>query len=138
SVIVTIDTDGPPVLLATPFATDLDHELPLTAGEQTNVQLVVANQGIDCETSENSYDFLLHFLTARTGIPRTLVKPTPGMNMPLPAATHVTFNAALARLSTIDYPNHFRGKCFATAKFLESPHQQVLVTSVACSDTRYP
>jgi len=47
------------------------------------VELLVANQGMDCDTQENSYDFLLHYLTNRTGIPRRLIASPPGMDRTL-------------------------------------------------------
>jgi hypothetical protein len=82
-VTATIETDGAPELLATPFFGGTPLRIPLTALGQDpdeTVELLVANQGMDCETQENHFDFLLHYLTSRTGIPRRLTQPTPGMH----------------------------------------------------------
>ena len=62
-VTATIETDGAPELLATPFFGGTPLRIPLTALGQDpdeTVELLVANQGMDCETQENHFDFLLH------------------------------------------------------------------------------
>jgi hypothetical protein len=132
AVVVNVETDGPPILLATPFDESIaPQQIPL------GNDLLVANQGMDCHTTENHLDFLLHYLTARAGIPRKLTQPTPGMTT-LASFTRVTLDAALLNLSTLDFPNHFHGPCFEFTDLFEKIKPRELVLSLACSDTRYP
>jgi len=136
--VVTITTDGPPLLRATPFAGGKSYDFPLlhTTGEP--LRLWVANQGMDCDTEENNYDFLLHFLTAQMGIPRVLLLNPPGLIRP-ETFSQQTLNAAADVLKNIEYPVHFDSPCFQLQVPEEpSPFIQILITSPACSNATYP
>jgi hypothetical protein len=118
-VIVKIETVGPPVLKVTPFGSDrqavsfvLDEKAPL----------VIANSSLSCKDGDGKYDFLLHYLTSRAGLPRSLSQALPGMNSEHGCADPVK---ALQKLIDAGYPEHI-------------PNPQVSHLSAACSDSRYP
>jgi len=133
-VVATIETLGAPELLVTTFADGQPNRFPLTNDPDGVVDLWVANQGMDCDTPMNSFDFLLHYLTARTGIPRRLRQPTPGMATPVGVVSHEVFNAGADTLKTLDYPNRFDAPCFS----LEKIQNPIYITSIACANSQYP
>lgn len=154
-VTATIETDGPPELLATPFFRGAPHRISLVAGGQdpdAPVELVVANQGMDCETQENSYDFLLHYLTNRTGIPRRLIAQPPGIDPTLTPFTQPILNDAANVLKTFDFPANFNSPCLqleglfmlrrsyrkGEGFWVQRTTGEVLIVSVACSNSGYP
>lgn len=76
SVVVTLNTDGPPRL-----AVQLPDGTTQTIQFETDlVRLGAGNTGELCDSDTAAYDFLLNYLTAEGGIPRRLIRPTPGMN----------------------------------------------------------
>ncbi|HYI12091.1 MAG TPA: hypothetical protein VEK57_23765 [Thermoanaerobaculia bacterium] len=134
SVIATIATDGLPELLVTPFSTagTAAHRIVLNVDEEEKALLIVANQGIDCQVErENNFDFLLHYITSRTGIPRVLDRPTPGLTQTPASFTPLDLDTALVQLQTFALATRFSGPCFT----LDGVRWD---TSAACSDTRYP
>jgi len=133
-VVATIQTDGAPALLVTTFADGHPHRFDLATDPDAEVRLWVANQGMDCDTPMNSFDFLLHYLTNRTGIPRHLKQPTPGMATPVDVVSHEVFDAGADKLKTLDYPNRFDVPCFSLAKIAGA----IDITSVACANSQYP
>jgi hypothetical protein len=129
-VVITIETDGAPVLQVTPFTTPA-QTFPVEYG-QPELDLLVANHGIDCKVlKESNFDFLLHYLTAAEGIPRALTRPTPGLSAHPGPFTLQELNDGLQKLQTLNFPNWFTNSCF---------NEDLLTwdTSAACSDTRYP
>lgn len=136
-VVVTIDTDGPPILRATPFFGGTVHEFPLTADDTTPVNFWVANQGMDCETEQNNFDFVLHYLTERSGIPRDFTQMPPGLvTSPLGLVPHQTFDLQADLLKTLDYPAHFDAPCFQLQP--DPIRGWRLLLSAACSNSTYP
>lgn len=81
TVTATILTDGAPALHVTPFfnSPQILHRLQLADDPEANVHLQVHNFSALCEHVDSNFDFLLHYLTAKGGIPRVLTKPTPGL-----------------------------------------------------------
>jgi hypothetical protein len=138
-VVVAIETDGPPVLRATPFFGGTAHEFPLLAGSDSpeSVSLWVANQGMDCHTEENNYDFVLHYLTGRSGIPRDFTQMPFGLETgPLGLVPHQTFDQEADLLKTLDYPASLDTSCFQLQT--DPVLGTMLITSAACSNSTYP
>jgi hypothetical protein len=125
-VVIEIETDGPPQLSVTPFRnTARPTTLMLDSDE-----LLVANLEIDRQDDDPPFDYLLHYLTERTGIPTRLTKPTPGMGLTPPSSTQESVAKAL----------HGLARVVASGK----PTAQQLATirpedvGPSCADTRYP
>jgi hypothetical protein len=88
---IEMQTDGPPELLATPLDPWVGPRGPaacrvsLGAAEDPlrPITLIVRNVELIAEKLADeqwgSFDFLLHYLTARGGIPDWIARPTPGM-----------------------------------------------------------
>jgi hypothetical protein len=87
---IEMTTDGPPELLVTTLApwtgtSNRSHRLSLAreGGEPREITLVVNNvelwQERPAEELSGAFDFLLHYLTARGGIPQSIKCATPGM-----------------------------------------------------------
>lgn len=137
----TITTDGPPKLLATPFfpaSAAPPVSLITLTGTGDVVDLAVANFGIDCDSEDDKFDFLLHYLTAKGGIPRRLSQPVPGMPPAPQEFSQTQIDLALARVSQIDFPHHFESPCFGNFAELMAVTGAIGDITVACSDTRYP
>jgi hypothetical protein len=124
-----IATDGPPLLQVTPLEATTQPVKPQTF--QLNVDapstLIVGNVGDWCIGGMGQYDFLLHYLTARSGIPREISSALPGMDTPSPC-TEGEMRAALMEIveAMISRPGT---KNLAT-EFMD--------LSASCSDSRYP
>jgi hypothetical protein len=138
-VVVTIETAGPPILRATPFFGGTPHDFPLLAPNDPaeSVNLWVANQGMDCDSEENNFDFVLHFLTGRSGIPQNFTRMPFGLVTPnLSLVPQPTFDALADSLKTLDYPARFDTPCF---QLQDDPvFGTVLIVSAACSNSTYP
>lgn len=127
-----IETDGPPVLRVTPMSPDeltvptvaftLESPLPELS------TLLIGNVSPFC-LDGCDFDFLAHYLTHVSGIPRALTLPAPGMpGWPGPGAG--TGNSpdpveALIKLIELGYPGKLK-------------FQDLFETSASCSDSRYP
>jgi len=78
-----VTTAGPPLLRITPLMIK-DQPLPTTVIPLTSdpaplhSELIIANSASSCIGAE--YDFLLHYLTSASGLPRALKKPLPGFS----------------------------------------------------------
>jgi len=154
--VASIETDGPPELLATPFFGGSPHRFSLLGpgdDPEAPVGLWVANQGMDCFTPESGFDFLLHYLTNRTGIPRRLTRRTPGMSRDPKPFSQAELVEGAAALTTFDFPRTFdTSPCFTLdgVRLMRTSHQPgggylietstgaVLIVSVACSNSQYP
>jgi hypothetical protein len=87
-VVITVTTDGPPELLVSPLISlggpGQSRRIPLGTDDSPDVTLRVRNveeviEGIFAAEDHGDFDFLLHYLTARGGIPELIKKKTPGM-----------------------------------------------------------
>jgi hypothetical protein len=109
---ITVETDGYPWLLVTPL-NDAPGARPFTKldlvkkpdGEASkHVTLLVNNletapeEGAD--QSSGDFDFLFHYLTARGGIPKRIIQPTPALLEPK-SATADEMAAALKALAAL-------------------------------------
>jgi hypothetical protein len=79
---VRVTTSGPPQLRVAPLAIkDLPRDvqtIPLTTDpNQLHSTMVVGNSGLSCGSAD--FDFILHYLTSASGIPRAVTEPLPGM-----------------------------------------------------------
>jgi hypothetical protein len=131
---VEINTDGPPELLVTPLSSSTSSitAASLVLGDEPEVTLIVKNlEAADRERKLDhqggAFDFLLHYLTATGGIPRTIQSVTPGMrHQNLVSATREDLARALEGMGDI----------------LRHPTRRVLVhpeeVTPSCSDSRYP
>lgn len=130
-VVARIETAGAPELLVTSFQGGAEHRIRL--GDDSAVDFWVANQGMDCDAPDN-LDFILHYVTARGGIPRRLKHATPGMGTPPEGfVPWPTWDAGIDKLKTLDYPNRFDAFCFELDTIRDSH-----ITSIACANSQYP
>jgi len=103
---ITVETNGYPWLLVTPL--DQTPGTPpftkLDLGRQKHVLLQVNNleakKDESADQDEGQFDFLFHYLTARGGIPKHIVTPTPGLDNPKSATPKQIANA-LRRLASL-------------------------------------
>ncbi len=140
---IAMKTDGPPELLVTPLAQWSDQQrcqetYRTSLGESTDrespVTLKVRNvefaREFPAEEAFGSFDFLLHYLTARGGIPQSIATATPGMlqdrksvNAERMAQALTELAATVAHASTRDGKRDLLG-------------EQVLTSS--CAASQYP
>jgi hypothetical protein len=141
--IVQVRTDGPPLLLVTalgaPNASTAprSYTLPLPLAEgATEVTLTVSNLEAAIEEDANidfeggAFDFLLHYLTARGGIPQNIRTVTPGL-LPtqLVSASPEDLTSALNALaSLIGPPDPASRRRLITAD----------EATPSCADSQYP
>jgi hypothetical protein len=131
---VEITTDGPPELLVTPLASSTS---PITAarlplGDEPEVTLMVKNLEVadrerKLDHQGGAFDFLLHYLTATGGLPRSFKSLTPGMGPNnLISATREDLARALTGMGDI----------------LRKPSPRALIhpddLTPSCSDSQYP
>jgi hypothetical protein len=125
-VLIVVETDGPPVLEVTPFAPGARPTLLTLDAEE----LLVANLEVDRADDDPHFDYLLHYLTARTGIPTLLSQPTPGMGLTPPSHTQETVSRAMAGLARV------------IASGRPSPEELAGIrpndVTPSCADSRYP
>ena len=138
-VTATFETREEPELLVTPFLssqtpedTPVRNRIALGSGD---VHLHVTNLGIQCLEGDQRFDFLLHYLTGKQGIPRVLTSPPPGMiEVEGPTIGREQLAAALAAMPELDTPR--------SAELAERALQRKLTviddTSPACSNSGYP
>jgi len=120
-------TNGPPMLRVTPLATT-DQPVPEAVIPLTNdppalhTVLTVGNSGVSC--IDERFDFLLHYLTSETGLPRALTQPLPGM------------------INTLDPVEPDVKKILKTLEELIKskfrPNIEDIDLQASCSDSRYP
>lgn len=139
---IRMRTDGPPELLVTPLAQWSElapeaHRVPL--GESTDdaspVTLKVRNvelaRELPADESFGKFDFLLHYLTARGGIPASIVKPTPGMGDHPEPVTPERMATALRELA-----NNVLAAASIEDTKRDLLHERFLTAS--CAPTQYP
>jgi hypothetical protein len=125
-IVIEMQTDGPPMLSITPFRSTA----PATNLTLDSDELLVANLEIDRQDDDPPFDYLLHYLTERTGIPTRLAHPTPGMGLTPPSSTQESVAKAL----------HGLARVVASGK--PTPQQLASINpndiGPSCADTRYP
>jgi hypothetical protein len=143
SVSIKMLTDGPPQLMVMPIqplaagtppqlltlTPDPPPDPPLDPPGVPTVTLTVANLELNSgETNDPQFDYLLHYLTAKAGIPRVIAKMTPGMTDPR------SQNAAEFAQGIIGFANIISPPALlaAIAKI------NVEDVTPSCSDSRYP
>ncbi|MCU1231994.1 MAG: hypothetical protein JWO97_4878 [Acidobacteria bacterium] len=121
---IAIQTDGKPKLGLTPF------DSTTTVAIEIEDTLTVGNVDFDSNNEDGPFDFLLHYLAAERGIPRTLSFPTPGMGAKPPRKTPCEIADALRA---------FAG-CMETGSPSFNQMRRITpdVHFESCSDTRYP
>jgi hypothetical protein len=137
---IKVSTEGPPELLVSPLLSPgkpaISYRLPLAReGEPPDVTLFVKNLEAvlerPSEEQSGEFDYLLHFLTARGGIPETVVRPTPGMPKTPRSATKERFAHALHQLGDLLLPPP-----------AGAPSKRTLLGDLdvtpSCSDSGYP
>ncbi len=137
-----LETDGPPELLVTPLRPNgpaRSHRLRLCAEDAPReVVLQVRNLEEDSERPAANdlevYDYLLHFLTARGGIPTAIDRPTPGMPPQLRSATAEEIGRALTMLGSV---LEARISDVPSAALRRIPILEDDLTP-SCSDSQYP
>lgn len=143
-VFIKVRTDGPPKLLVSPLqsGTRQSYRLDLTKdGDPADITLVVRNLEVPqerrAEEHQGEFDYLLHYLTARGGIPQTIVSATPGM-IDLRSATPEQIGLALVRLGDVLLADRSPGVFSEDA----APGKRRLLpqgdVTPACSDSNYP
>lgn len=143
---VLVETEGPPLLRISPMTPD-DQTLPsiaFTLGDRAVVgpqpPLLIGNVSPFC-LDGCDFDFLLHYLTEVSGLPRVLTSPAPGM--PGGLQTCPTALEAVARKH--DHPDPVE----SLKKLIEFGWPSKLLleelllledfeTTASCSDSRYP
>jgi hypothetical protein len=152
SVVATILTEGLPELEVKPLAGGAPRTIPLDVDDTGVAYLLLGNNGIDCERQEpeQQFDFLLHYLTAKTGLPTALLEPTPGMGNTPQSFTQERLQQSLPSLARLRFPERYEGRCFGELTVGEFAAVETAAhaasrlpstdydTSPACSDTRYP
>ncbi len=123
---IDIETDGPPVLLLTPFDQKI-QPAKITLDTDT---LFIANLELESSEDDPHFDYLLHYLTARAGIPSRILKPTPGMGLNPPLLTEESVARALRELTSV----------IAAGRPSDEQLARILPGDIgpACSDSRYP
>lgn len=137
---VKIETDGPPMLLVTPFGGAGSSVEPILYPIPSGYDLTVANIDVDPYDDDKPYDFLLHYLTSNRGIPQLLsgAKPEvlPGLWVDKTGALPRTSHPVIAERLTL--------LAVTIATGIPTPEQMIgmgkatMVLGVSCSDSQYP
>ena len=141
--VVRMTTDGPPQLLVTPLASSNSAPksflLPLLSDSDTTETTLFVNnleaapeERAHIDQSAGAFDFLLHYLTARGGIPQVIESVTPGMTgQSLTSATADELAQVLTELAELlvanPVPRGARRKLIGKDELTPS-----------CSDSQYP
>lgn len=145
--VITMTTDGPPVLLVSPLIPAANaspdqgaksYRINLASdSDPTDLTLHVRNVETLAEVSDEQaaggYDYLLHYLTARGGIPQTIATGTPGMPATPVSATAKQIACSMKGLADLLSPT----TSGPAAAFTKPVIAEVLVTP-SCSDSQYP
>ena len=150
-VLIKVQTEGPPALLVSSLLTSAvtrtpgkSFLIPLTKKDE-DLTLIVKNLEADpqeepAEEDFGAYDYLLHYLTARGGIPQTIQATAegnllPGMPNPLSNANPKAIGNALIQLGKVLDPG---GATDNTRKRQRLRLIGQMDTTPACSDSAYP
>jgi hypothetical protein len=128
---IDITTDGDPQLRVTPFfsgQTVAEAVTKTLVSQDDACELRVRNMEVNRQAEDPPYDFLLHYLTARRGIPRVLDAATPGMgNQPLTASKERVHQMLLDLAEIVA-----SGGASTVPEIVEED------LTPSCSDSRYP
>lgn len=140
-------TGRPPELRVTPLlplqTSDPQPEpIVLGDGADSEVQLVVANMSDDCHRigDQKVYDYLLHYITARGGIPRILKTNTPGLLDPQ-SMTKPELTAVLGQMEFTHVPDGVKPLPplpQTAGSLLACGLDDLQITSASCSNSGYP
>lgn len=128
-VVIEMETDGPPQLQVTPLRCGAKNAPRATVTLDTD-ELWVANVEIDKRDDDAPFDYLLHYLTERAGIPRRLMKDTPGMGPAPPSQDAGEIANALNGLAGVIASGGPTAAQLARIR----PDD----TTASCADSRYP
>ncbi|HEY6213302.1 MAG TPA: hypothetical protein VIW45_13515 [Vicinamibacterales bacterium] len=122
--LITMKTDGPPLLQITPLARSNDASQPWFVDVPVSDQLYVSNANGDC-VDEGRFDFLWHFLTDQASLPLQLTKPLPGFDAKEcdPAKLAESYRKLLSTGGVPDMP---------------ASDLAIIETSASCSNSQYP
>lgn len=135
-VVLEVETEGPPQLLITPLAPAPGSEPPKSHlrhlhGDTLGVRNLEPLATLGDEEQEGSFDYLLHYLTARGGIPQSIVAKTPGMPTgPLQSVAPEKIGQSLEKLGSLLAPMYA-----ASARPLLATPDDV---TQSCADSHYP
>jgi hypothetical protein len=132
---VTVQTDGDPVLRVTPMGIGGRGAKPVDIPLPSASDLYVANRDLAWPEREAPFDFLLHFLTSAEGIPQRLTRAPHGFPETLDEAPPIwVYTKHLWMLLRTGWPGlkaDIKPENFNDLKAL-------LATSPTCSDSQYP
>ncbi|MEA2328989.1 MAG: hypothetical protein QOE68_3948 [Thermoanaerobaculia bacterium] len=126
-VMIEIKTDGPPILSVDSLRPGLWEVLRFTL--DNDAKLTVANLELERRDDAPSFDYLLHYLTNRHGIPVTITQLTPGMKTGC-SKTKKEFAAALCGLG--EYIGEYPKKNEQLEKAVG------MDVTASCADSRFP
>jgi hypothetical protein len=127
TVLITMETEGAPVLGVTPFALDGSSVKEQSITLESN-ELTIANSDIETQNEDKTFDFLLHYLAAEEGLPLVLRQATPGMgDVPKGQSWHDMADALRGLACVVEH--HGPGGSESTPP---------RVMNASCSDSRYP
>jgi hypothetical protein len=150
-ILIKVETDGPPQLLVTPLTSST---IPLGTGAGSKLikvtpapnggddfVMVVNNlepdPGGDFDFVKGAFDYLLHYLTAKGGIPEVLSARPPGLTFmdTLPSATLKDIGDAMVKMGTALGGTESN---FVEGAYLPRPRLSFGTSSPACADSIYP
>ncbi len=146
--VVTIQTRGVPELLVTPLRQSKTSRSYLRGARdhgqspEVPVELQIRNLETLAETivadDDSSFDYLLHYLTARGGIPSAIAAKLPGMKPPLASATAQDIQDAML-LSGFSVSGFLLGTAPANPDAeIRRGHIRPREFTPSCSDSQYP
>jgi hypothetical protein len=122
--VITMKTNGPPLLQITPLARSNDASQPWFVEVPVSDKLYVSNANGEC-ADEGRFDFLWHFLTEQASLPLQLTKPLPGFDGVECDPTKLA-DAYRKLLSTGGVPD------------MPASDLAMIETSASCSNSQYP
>jgi hypothetical protein len=127
-VMIAIETDGRPILSVESFRPGLWEAGPFTLDDEANI--TVANLEIERGDDAPSFDYLLHYVTNRHGMPVRISAPLPGMCSEPVSKKKEEFAAALNDLAKYigEYPK--KNKHLEKAVGMD--------VTASCADSRFP
>lgn len=146
---ITVKTDGPPELLISPLSflggPGQSRRIVLGTDDSPDVTLRVRNveeiiEGLWVAEDHGDFDFLLHYLTARGGIPEVISNKTPGMpSGKLKSVTKERLAEMLSQLSILltDLGPPLAQSSFGFAS-VRVPSAADDDLNASCADSHYP
>jgi len=135
---ISMQTYGPPELLVSALAPSAAaHRVTIEPPKEPATPIVLKLKNaelrseIRAEDHLGAYDFLLHYLTARGGIPATLASKTPGMPKNLHSVTRERMATALNDLADSLMKTHDPAAMTSALQFEE-------LFTESCAPSQYP